>query len=81
MKKKLLTVGALALFAGTTIQAQTLIFDKGAAWSYKDNNQAQPDAWKDKTYDVSSWATGNGPLGYGDPVTTAINTGLTTAYF
>lgn len=81
MKKKLLTIGALALFAGTTMHAQTLLFDKGASWSYKDNNQAQPDAWKSKTYDVSSWATGNGPLGYGDPVTTTINSGLTTAYF
>ncbi|AZA83375.1 twin-arginine translocation pathway signal protein [Chryseobacterium lactis] len=81
MKKKLLTIGALALFAGTTMHAQTLIFDKGTSWSYKDNNQAQPDGWKGKTYDVSSWATGNGPLGYGDPVTTTINSGLITAYF
>lgn len=81
MKKKLLTIGALALLAGTGIQAQTLIFDKGTSWSYKDNNQAQPDAWKTKTYDISTWAVGNGPLGYGDPVTTTINSGLTTAYF
>nr|WP_315027791.1 alkaline phosphatase PhoX [uncultured Chryseobacterium sp.] len=81
MKKKLLTIGALALFAVTTVHAQTLIFDKGASWSYKDNNQAQPDAWKSKTYDVSSWSTGNAPLGYGDPVATTINSGLITAYF
>ncbi|AZA76317.1 DUF839 domain-containing protein [Chryseobacterium sp. G0186] len=81
MKKKLLTIGALALLAGSTIQAQTFIFNKNASWSYKDNNQAQPSDWKSKTYDISTWAVGNGPLGYGDPVTTTINSGLTTAYF
>lgn len=81
MKKKLLTVGALAILATSGIQAQTLIFDKSASWSYKDNNQAQPAGWNAKTYDISTWAVGNGPLGYGDPVTTTINSGLTTAYF
>ncbi|MEG0927416.1 MULTISPECIES: alkaline phosphatase PhoX [Chryseobacterium] len=81
MKKKLLTIGMLALLAGTTIQAQTFIFNKNASWSYKDNNQAQPNDWKSKTYDISTWAVGNGPLGYGDPVTTTIASSLTTAYF
>lgn len=84
MKKKLLTIGALALLAGSTIQAQTIIFDKGASWSYQDLDQAQPDAWKTQNYDISSWPVGNAPLGYGDPVTTTIHsgaTGLITAYF
>ncbi|MGR3857933.1 alkaline phosphatase PhoX [Chryseobacterium indologenes] len=81
MKKKLLTVGALAILAGSGLQAQTLIFNKNASWSYKDNNQAQPAGWNAQTYDISTWAVGNGPLGYGDPVTTTINSGLTTAYF
>ena len=81
MKKKLLTVGALAILASSGIQAQTLIFNKNASWSYKDNNQAQPAGWNAQTYDISTWAVGNGPLGYGDPVTTTINSGLTTAYF
>jgi len=81
MKKKLLTMGALAILASSGIQAQTLIFNKNASWSYKDNNQAQPTGWNAQTYDISTWAVGNGPLGYGDPVTTTINSGLTTAYF
>lgn len=81
MKKKLLTMGALAILASSGIQAQTLIFNKNASWSYKDNNQAQPAGWNAQTYDISTWAVGNGPLGYGDPVTTTINSGLTTAYF
>ncbi|WP_312398301.1 alkaline phosphatase PhoX, partial [Chryseobacterium sp.] len=33
------------------------------------------------TYDISTWSSGNGPLGYGDPVTTQTATGLITAYF
>lgn len=84
MKKKLLTIGALALFAGSTIQAQTTIFDKGTSWSYQDLDQAQPDAWKTQNYDISAWPVGNAPLGYGDPVTTTIHGGaanLITAYF
>ncbi|WP_137903975.1 alkaline phosphatase PhoX [Chryseobacterium sp. 2VB] len=81
MKKKLLAVGALAILASSGLQAQTLIFNKNASWSYKDNNQAQPAGWNAQTYDISTWAVGNGPLGYGDPVTTTINSGLTTAYF
>ncbi|MGE8534030.1 alkaline phosphatase PhoX [Chryseobacterium sp. JV274] len=81
MKKKLLTMGALAILASSGIQAQTLIFNKNASWSYKDNNQAQPAGWNAQAFDISTWAVGNGPLGYGDPVTTTINSGLTTAYF
>lgn len=81
MKKKLLTVGTLAILAGSGLQAQTMIFNKNASWSYKDNNQAQPAGWNTQNYDISTWAIGNGPLGYGDPVTTTINSGLTTAYF
>ncbi|WP_228442100.1 hypothetical protein [Chryseobacterium nematophagum] len=81
MKKKLLSVAALMLISNSVFQAQTFIFNKNSSWSYKDNNQAQPDQWKEKTYDISSWSVGNGPLGYGDPVNTTINTGLLAAYF
>ncbi|MBK1896344.1 alkaline phosphatase PhoX [Chryseobacterium paridis] len=81
MKKKLLTVAALALVSSSVLQAQTFVFNKNASWRYKDNNQAQVDQWKDTNFDITSWSTGNGPLGYGDPVTTTINTGLTAAYF
>ncbi|KMQ68451.1 twin-arginine translocation pathway signal protein [Chryseobacterium sp. FH2] len=81
MNKKLLTTAALAMMTGSVFHAQTFIFNKNSSWSYKDNNLAQPAQWKDKTYDISGWSTGNGPLGYGDPVTTQTNTGLITAYF
>ncbi|MFP3590580.1 alkaline phosphatase PhoX [Chryseobacterium sp. SIMBA_038] len=81
MKKKLLTVAGLILVTSSLFQAQTYVFDKNSSWSYKDNNQAQVAQWKDKTFDISTWTTGVGPLGYGDPVTTTINSGLMTAYF
>lgn len=81
MKKKLLTIAALALLTSSAVQAQTFIFNKNASWSYKENNQAQAAQWKDTTFDISTWAVGDGPLGYGDPVTTTISSGLTTAYF
>lgn len=81
MKKKLLTIATLALMTSSVFQAQTFVFNKNSSWRYKDNNQAQVAQWKDKTFDISSWAVGDGPLGYGDPVTTTINSGLITAYF
>lgn len=81
MKKKLLTIAALGLMTSSVFQAQTFVFNKNSSWSYKDNNQAQVAQWKDKTFDISTWTVGAGPLGYGDPVTTTINSGLITAYF
>lgn len=81
MKRKLLTVAALALLTGSFLNAQTVVFDKNSAWKYNDSNTALASQWKDTTYDISAWSQGNGPLGYGDPVTTQTNTGLITAYF
>ncbi|MFY7815352.1 MAG: alkaline phosphatase PhoX, partial [Chryseobacterium taeanense] len=37
--------------------------------------------WSSAGYNISAWAQGDGPLGYGDPVTTTTATGLITAYF
>lgn len=68
----------------TAIQAQTTIFNLQSSWKYYDSDTAPASTWKNTNFDVSSWASGNGPLGYGDPVTTVIHngtTGLLTAYF
>lgn len=81
MKRKLLTVAALALLTGSFLKAQTVVFDKNSAWKYNDSNTALASQWKDTTYDISAWSQGNGPLGYGDPVTTQTSSGLITAYF
>jgi secreted PhoX family phosphatase len=81
VKKKLLSVAALLLIANSVIHAQTAIFDKGSSWSYNDKGVQLADQWKDPGFDISGWASGNGPLGYGDPVTTTITQPLNAAYF
>lgn len=81
MKRKLLTVAALAMVSGTLLNAQTFIFNKNSSWKYNDTNTALAAQWKNANYDVTAWPQGNGPLGYGDPVTTQTSTDLITAYF
>lgn len=80
MKRKLLSIAALALMTTSMIQAQTTIFALQSAWKYNDADVALPATWKSSNYDVSTWAVGNGPLGYGDPVTTSFISGVDTAY-
>lgn len=80
MKRKLLSVAALAVMTTSIVQAQTTIFPLGSSWKFNDNDVALASTWKDSNYDTSAWASGNGPLGYGDPVTTAFVTGVDTAY-
>ncbi|WP_051197432.1 alkaline phosphatase PhoX [Flavobacterium soli] len=49
---------------------------KGTEWSYLDNGTNQSTtAWKELTFDNSTWATGFAPLGYGDPAVTTISYG------
>ncbi len=80
MKRKLLTVAALALITSTALQAQTTIFPLGSSWKFNDNDVALVSSWKDANYNTSAWPSGNGPLGYGDPVTTSFVSGVDTAY-
>ncbi|WP_241773488.1 alkaline phosphatase PhoX [Chryseobacterium sp. Leaf394] len=80
MKRKLLTIAALALMTTSMVQAQTTIFGLQSSWKFNDADVALPATWKNANYDVSTWASGNGPLGYGDPVTTAFVSGVDTAY-
>lgn len=65
----------------SVIQAQTTIFDKASSWSYDDKGVQLADEWKKPAFDISAWKSGNGPLGYGDPVTTTITKPLNAAYF
>ncbi|MGO4771570.1 alkaline phosphatase PhoX [Flavobacterium sp. W22_SRS_FK3] len=81
MKKKLLSIAALLLITSSAIHAQTTIFDKGSSWSYDDNGVQLVDQWKNPDFNISGWLSGNGPLGYGDPVTTTIKKPLNAAYF
>jgi secreted PhoX family phosphatase len=81
VKKNLLSIAALLLITNSAIQAQTTVFDKGSSWSYDDKGVQLADQWKNSDFDISAWSSGNGPLGYGDPVTTTITSPLNAAYF
>ncbi|UFH32467.1 DUF839 domain-containing protein [Chryseobacterium sp. C-71] len=84
MKRKLLSVAALVLMTSSAFQAQTTIFGLQSSWKFYDLDAAPSANWKNTNFDASAWSSGNGPLGYGDPVTTTIHngaTGLPTAYF
>ena len=49
---------------------------KDSEWSYLDNGTSLDAVeWKVTTYDNSTWTTGQGPLGYGDPTNTVISYG------
>lgn len=81
MKKNLLSIAAFLLITNSAIQAQSTVFDKGSSWSYDDKGVQLADQWKNSDFDISAWSSGNGPLGYGDPVTTTITSPLNAAYF
>ena len=75
-------------FQEPPLGAATYPLGKGAHWHYLDNGAALDTiAWKDTTYNDHSWATGQGPLGYGDAMSTTISYGpdvnnkYITAYF
>lgn len=58
------------------LQPATYPLSKGSAWHYLDNgSNLDAVAWKDTAYNDRDWATGQGPLGYGDPMTTTISYG------
>jgi hypothetical protein len=55
---------------------------KKSVWRYNDQGKDLGTSWTAPLYDHSSWKSGTGVLGYGDPVTTTINYGSssTTKY-
>lgn len=56
--------------------AATYPLAKGADWNYLDTGVSLDTiAWKDTTYNDTSWPDGKGPLGYGDPMKTTISWG------
>ena len=76
MKKRLLLV---SLLISGAIYAQEGVFPvaKGAQWKYLDNGTSQDATnWNQINGSAAAgWATGNAPLGYGDPTTTVISFG------
>ena len=59
---------------------QTLPINTGSTWKYLDNGSNQGTAWRDITFDDSTWPSGPAELGYGDsaegrPEATVVNCG------
>lgn len=48
---------------------------EASEWKYLDDGSDQGTAWRDAGYDDSGWASGTGPLGYGNAVTTTLGFG------
>ncbi|MCG9792576.1 alkaline phosphatase PhoX [Flavobacterium algicola] len=80
MKTKLFSIATLLVATSSVLHSQT-VFSEGSLWKYDDKGVQLVDQWKTPSFDNSSWLSGNGPLGYGDPVTTTITKPLNTAYF
>ena len=59
-----------------TYQTGTFPIAAGASWKYLDDgSDLSGTNWTATQYNDSSWAFGNAPLGYGDPVTTTVGFG------
>jgi hypothetical protein len=76
---QLLLVAGLFSIAGfiTPAHAQDIsLIDTNAFWKYLDAGVDLGTAWRTLDFDDSAWASGPGPLGYGEPfLNTALNTG------
>jgi len=79
MKKTLIILWMnLVIFTGFS---QVLI-PQGDTWKYLDNGSDQGTAWKEVTFDDTSWSAGAAQLGFGDgDETTTITSGHITYYF
>ncbi len=51
------------------------LFETGSSWAYLDSGVPPDPTWTSVGFDDSTWAVGQAPLGYGDPVTTEISYG------
>jgi hypothetical protein len=61
-----LTNGQCVQNTTTTTPVSTTLIPTGASWKYLDNGTNQGTAWKELSFNDSTWATGNAELGYGD---------------
>lgn len=60
----------------------TTLIAQNAAWKYEASGIALDSTWQQSNYADSSWASGNGTLGYGeDFITTTLPAGNMTYYF
>ncbi len=52
------------IFDGTT--TDTTVLSAGSVWNYHDQGSNLGSAWRESSYNDSSWSSGNAELGYGD---------------
>ncbi|TXK36404.1 T9SS type A sorting domain-containing protein [Pontibacter qinzhouensis] len=64
MRRSILSLACIILFALPTLAQQTIIPFK-SAWKYLDNGTNQGTAWRAPSFNDASWQSGNGKLGYG----------------
>lgn len=58
------------------------LIQRGSSWSYLDDGSDQGTAWREPGFDDSTWRSGGGPLGYGEPeLGTTLARGPITHYF
>ena len=55
----------VGLFTNDTINNQVLL-GRGSEWKYLDDGSNQGTAWRQSSFNDSSWQSGNAQLGYGD---------------
>ncbi len=63
-------------FIATPPPAATFPMEEESVWNYLDTGVSLDEVeWTNLDYDDYSWMSGQGPLGYGDPVNTAVSFG------
>lgn len=63
-KMKKFIILSVALFF--QMASSQILIHQGANWKYLDNGSNQGTAWRDLSFNDSSWSSGNAQLGYGD---------------
>ncbi|WP_197720578.1 fibrinogen-like YCDxxxxGGGW domain-containing protein [Propionibacterium australiense] len=67
---------AVAPEAGKMDEANPVLLEDNATWSYQSSDTVPAENWNAADYDAASWSTGAAPIGYGD---SALNTTVTPA--
>ena len=70
----------LIFYFNFQIITSQILINQGASWKYLDDGSNQGTAWRDLSFDDSSWSSGNAQLGYGDgDEATVISYGTSTS--
>lgn len=81
-----IAISRLVTLIGWEFPNSPVLVSKGASWKYLDDGSDQGTAWRNPEFDDRGWKEGSAKLGYGDEVTTEIDSGpdeskYLTSYF